>query len=149
MNSSSESLPPPPAYLLDPVTGAVIKTGATSPQINVAETVKALTEIRHMPASPGVLRRAQNQLNQHQQQQQLHQNMQQQTLQYTNSFSSASPVTPSRNEPSLSSVCTPQSVSSHCSSNESSFINSVSFAFCFLIFCLFFFCEWLFSNIFI
>uniref|UniRef100_A0A182PM27 IMD domain-containing protein n=1 Tax=Anopheles epiroticus TaxID=199890 RepID=A0A182PM27_9DIPT len=54
--TSSESLPPPPAYLLDSAAGS-------SPSIsgNVAGTVKALNEIRHTPASPGVLRRAQQQ----------------------------------------------------------------------------------------
>lgn len=51
MNASSESLPPPPAFLLD-------SSGRTSPG-KVGETVKALTELRHMPASPGVIRRAQ------------------------------------------------------------------------------------------
>uniref|UniRef100_A0A182Y0Y0 IMD domain-containing protein n=1 Tax=Anopheles stephensi TaxID=30069 RepID=A0A182Y0Y0_ANOST len=54
--TSSESLPPPPAYLLDSAAGS-------SPSIsgNVAGTVKALNEIRHTPASPSVLRRAQQQ----------------------------------------------------------------------------------------
>ncbi|XP_053689788.1 dual specificity protein kinase splA isoform X2 [Sabethes cyaneus] len=47
--TSSESLPPPPAYLLDSNAGH-------SPG-NVAGTVKALNEIRHKPASPSVLRR--------------------------------------------------------------------------------------------
>lgn len=51
MTASSESLPPPPQYLLD-------SSGRTSPG-KVCETVKVLTELRHMPASPGVIRRAQ------------------------------------------------------------------------------------------
>lgn len=55
MNASSESLPPPPAYLLDSTTGR------TSPG-KVGETVKALTELNHMPASPSVLRRNVNQI---------------------------------------------------------------------------------------
>lgn len=36
--------------------------------VNVADTVKALTDLRHTPASPGVLRRAQMLLQQQQQQ---------------------------------------------------------------------------------
>ncbi|XP_065080187.1 ras guanine nucleotide exchange factor Y-like isoform X5 [Ochlerotatus camptorhynchus] len=54
--TSSESLPPPPAYLLDSTTGNSLIPG------NVAGTVKALNEIRHKPASPSVLRRAQQNL---------------------------------------------------------------------------------------
>ncbi|XP_039437248.1 probable serine/threonine-protein kinase DDB_G0282963 isoform X9 [Culex pipiens pallens] len=50
--TSSESLPPPPAYLLDSTAGSTPIPG------NVAGTVKALNEIRHKPASPSVLRRA-------------------------------------------------------------------------------------------
>ncbi|XP_055631305.1 mucin-2 isoform X13 [Toxorhynchites rutilus septentrionalis] len=50
--TSSESLPPPPAYLLDSTAGNSPIPG------NVAGTVKALNEIRHKPASPSVLRRA-------------------------------------------------------------------------------------------
>ncbi|XP_053689789.1 uncharacterized protein LOC128738569 isoform X3 [Sabethes cyaneus] len=49
--TSSESLPPPPAYLLDSNAGHSPVPG------NVAGTVKALNEIRHKPASPSVLRR--------------------------------------------------------------------------------------------
>lgn len=59
MNLSTESLPPPPAFLLD-------RTANESPTVNVAETVKALTVIRHTPASPTILRRAQVQQNQNQ-----------------------------------------------------------------------------------
>ncbi|XP_030763304.1 protein MTSS 2 isoform X2 [Sitophilus oryzae] len=63
---SLENLPPPPAFLLEPTaqtnqhqqqqpshnTVASINTG-----VNVAETVKALTELRHTPASPNSIRR--------------------------------------------------------------------------------------------
>lgn len=56
MNTSSESLPPPPAYLLD--TSSSSSSGSAGGG-KVGETVKALTELRHMPASPGVIRRAQ------------------------------------------------------------------------------------------
>uniref|UniRef100_A0A182WKB4 IMD domain-containing protein n=1 Tax=Anopheles minimus TaxID=112268 RepID=A0A182WKB4_9DIPT len=82
--TSSESLPPPPAYLLDSAAGSspskysLISGKKPHPTIfasvclltrrrtvsgNVAGTVKALNEIRHTPASPGVLRRAQQQSN--------------------------------------------------------------------------------------
>lgn len=77
---SSESLPPPPAYLLDssgssqgiiefrhyllvnPISNITFLVPG-----NVAGTVKALNESRHTPASPNLLRRAQNIINQHQQ----------------------------------------------------------------------------------
>ncbi|XP_058836265.1 GATA zinc finger domain-containing protein 7 isoform X3 [Topomyia yanbarensis] len=72
--TSSESLPPPPAYLLDSTSG-------NSPR-NVAGTVKALNEIRHKPASPSVLRRAHQNLP----------NQQQPLSQYsTNAYSSSTP----------------------------------------------------------
>lgn len=51
---SLENLPPPPAFLLEP-------TQALKPQpqpgVKVAETVKALTELKHTPASPNSIRR--------------------------------------------------------------------------------------------
>ncbi|XP_074037385.1 missing-in-metastasis isoform X1 [Leptinotarsa decemlineata] len=51
---SLEHLPPPPAFLLEPVTQSKPQP---SPGINVAETVKALTELKHTPASPNSIRR--------------------------------------------------------------------------------------------
>ncbi|XP_061384662.1 protein MTSS 1 isoform X3 [Danaus plexippus] len=52
VNSSDvDNLPPPPAFLLQP------DDGNAHPGINVAETVKQLTELKHMPASPGLVRR--------------------------------------------------------------------------------------------
>lgn len=64
MNLSSDSLPPPPAFLLETSSNANSPHHPQNPQNphNVAETVKALTDLRHMPASPGVLRRAQQQM---------------------------------------------------------------------------------------
>ncbi|XP_018562926.1 metastasis suppressor protein 1 isoform X2 [Anoplophora glabripennis] len=50
---SLEHLPPPPAFLLEPTN----QQKAQTPGINVAETVKALTELKHMPASPNSIRR--------------------------------------------------------------------------------------------
>ncbi|XP_063543985.1 protein MTSS 2 isoform X3 [Cydia strobilella] len=50
-----DNLPPPPAFLLQP--DAEANSG-----INVAETVKQLTELKHMPASPGLVRRSLQQL---------------------------------------------------------------------------------------
>ncbi|KRT81434.1 hypothetical protein AMK59_5999 [Oryctes borbonicus] len=53
---SLENLPPPPAFLLEPVMQA---PSAQAPiGVNVAETVKALTELKHTPASPNALRRS-------------------------------------------------------------------------------------------
>ncbi|XP_055703218.1 protein MTSS 2 isoform X12 [Phlebotomus papatasi] len=56
MNVSSESLPPPPAYLLDSEN---ISQSAGS----VAEAIKALTDLKHFPASPEILRRTQQNIN--------------------------------------------------------------------------------------
>ncbi|XP_061704956.1 uncharacterized protein LOC133516185 isoform X3 [Cydia pomonella] len=50
-----DNLPPPPAFLLQPDVEA-------NSGINVAETVKQLTELKHMPASPGLVRRSLQQL---------------------------------------------------------------------------------------
>ncbi|XP_015837248.1 protein MTSS 2 isoform X4 [Tribolium castaneum] len=49
---SLENLPPPPAFLLEPSTQQQKHTG-----MKVAETVKALTELKHTPASPNSIRR--------------------------------------------------------------------------------------------
>ncbi|XP_017781337.1 PREDICTED: mucin-5AC isoform X4 [Nicrophorus vespilloides] len=49
---SVENLPPPPAFLLEPNKSSPAPVG-----VNVAETIKALTEQRHMPASPNSVRR--------------------------------------------------------------------------------------------
>ncbi|XP_050514800.1 protein MTSS 1 isoform X1 [Diabrotica virgifera virgifera] len=54
---SLENLPPPPAFLLEPSTQAAQSKLHPNPGINVAETVKALTELNHTPASPGSIRR--------------------------------------------------------------------------------------------
>ncbi|CAH0551421.1 unnamed protein product [Brassicogethes aeneus] len=52
---SLENLPPPPAFLLEPnQNNQPAKPGIG---VNVAETVKALTELRHTPASPNSIRR--------------------------------------------------------------------------------------------
>ncbi|CAG9568531.1 unnamed protein product [Danaus chrysippus] len=50
-SSDADNLPPPPAFLLQP------DDGNAHSGINVAETVKQLTELKHMPASPGLVRR--------------------------------------------------------------------------------------------
>lgn len=60
-NSSSqigslENLPPPPAFLLEP-NGSVQADKLRPIGVNVAETVKALTELKHTPASPNATRK--------------------------------------------------------------------------------------------
>ncbi|XP_045518635.1 protein MTSS 2 isoform X1 [Pieris brassicae] len=56
-SNDADNLPPPPAFLLQPDHDA----NAAHAGINVAETVKQLTDLKHMPASPGLLRRTINQ----------------------------------------------------------------------------------------
>ncbi|XP_069964676.1 pneumococcal serine-rich repeat protein isoform X9 [Bactrocera oleae] len=84
-----ESLPPPPAYLLDsrqaqsstptpPPPSAVSATAIPSSSLKVAETVKALSAMRHKPASPNAIRHMQQQ--QQQQLQQSHQSLQPTTM---------------------------------------------------------------------
>ncbi|XP_046972538.1 uncharacterized protein LOC124539261 isoform X2 [Vanessa cardui] len=51
--NDTDNLPPPPAFLLQPDGD----NSAAQTTINVAETVKQLTELKHMPASPGLVRR--------------------------------------------------------------------------------------------
>ncbi|XP_049881133.1 protein MTSS 1 [Pectinophora gossypiella] len=55
--TDADNLPPPPAFLLQPDADANI-----AHQNSVAETVKQLTELKHMPASPGLVRRSLQQL---------------------------------------------------------------------------------------
>lgn len=50
---SLENLPPPPAFLLEPSPNQQQKPSG----VKVAETVKALTELKHTPASPNSVRR--------------------------------------------------------------------------------------------
>ncbi|XP_073844199.1 missing-in-metastasis isoform X2 [Musca autumnalis] len=78
LNTSTENLPPPPAYLLD---GRPTMTpnnqqqppppvGMPNSSLKVSDTVKALSAgLRHQPASPQTLRRLQQQQQQQQQQQ--------------------------------------------------------------------------------
>ncbi|XP_048523340.1 flocculation protein FLO11 isoform X3 [Dendroctonus ponderosae] len=62
---SLENLPPPPAFLLEPsgcpppnpVPSQVAKDVLPNTGVKVAETVKALTELKHTPASPNSIRR--------------------------------------------------------------------------------------------
>ncbi|XP_033250726.1 mastermind-like protein 2 isoform X2 [Drosophila miranda] len=68
LSSSSEHLPPPPAFMLESMSSAP-PAGMPSSALKVSETVRALAAMRHQPASPGTLRRIQQQ-QQHQQQQQ-------------------------------------------------------------------------------
>ncbi|KAM3956375.1 missing-in-metastasis [Aphomia sociella] len=56
-STEADNLPPPPAFLLQPEN-----ENAGHQTINVAETVKQLTELKHMPASPGLVRRSLQQL---------------------------------------------------------------------------------------
>ncbi|XP_054090720.1 uncharacterized protein LOC105214473 isoform X11 [Zeugodacus cucurbitae] len=81
-----DTLPPPPAYLLDsrqaqtstptpPPPSAISATAIPSSSLKVAETVKALSAMRHKPASPNAIRHMQQQQH-HTQQQQSHQSLQ-------------------------------------------------------------------------
>ncbi|XP_018792694.1 PREDICTED: AF4/FMR2 family member 4 isoform X16 [Bactrocera latifrons] len=93
-----DGLPPPPAYLLDsrqaqsstptpPPPSAVSSSAIPSSSLKVAETVKALSAMRHKPASPNAIRHMQQQQHQQQQLQQSHQ-----SLQYSPTPSSPSPI---------------------------------------------------------
>ncbi|XP_062532798.1 protein MTSS 2 isoform X7 [Bombyx mori] len=57
--TDADNLPPPPAFLLQPDG----ETNHAQQPTNVAETVKQLTELKHTPASPGLVRRSVQQLN--------------------------------------------------------------------------------------
>lgn len=59
----AENLPPPPAFLLEGSS----PTASPTPQrsISVSETVRTLTELRHTPASPSLLRKATGQTQPH------------------------------------------------------------------------------------
>ncbi|XP_017887920.1 MTSS1-like protein isoform X3 [Ceratina calcarata] len=59
----TENLPPPPAFLLEGSS----PTASPTPQrsISVSETVRTLTELRHTPASPSLLRKATGQAQTH------------------------------------------------------------------------------------
>ncbi|XP_015434452.1 PREDICTED: MTSS1-like protein isoform X2 [Dufourea novaeangliae] len=59
----AENLPPPPAFLLEGSS----PTASPTPQrsVSVSETVRTLTELRHTPASPSLLRKATGQAQSH------------------------------------------------------------------------------------
>ncbi|XP_006565507.2 MTSS1-like protein isoform X3 [Apis mellifera] len=59
----TENLPPPPAFLLESSS----PTASPTPQrsISVSETVRTLTELRHTPASPSLLRKVTGQAQSH------------------------------------------------------------------------------------
>lgn len=54
-----ENLPPPPAFLLEgsSLLNANVSPASQRRSISVSETVRTLTELRHTPASPSLLRR--------------------------------------------------------------------------------------------
>ncbi|CAD7014292.1 unnamed protein product [Ceratitis capitata] len=91
-----DCLPPPPAYLLDsrqaqststpppPPPTAVLTSAMPSSSLKVAETVKALSAMRHKPASPNAIRHMQHQ----------HQLQQQQSLQVSKCSASATSLYP-------------------------------------------------------
>lgn len=61
MTNSTESLPPPPAYLLDQQKQQQSQQNQQqSSSIKVSETVKALSALKHTPASPNAIRRMQS-----------------------------------------------------------------------------------------
>ncbi|XP_067632960.1 streptococcal hemagglutinin isoform X3 [Eurosta solidaginis] len=84
-----DTLPPPPAYLLDsrpsqstptpPPPSAIAGMAMPNSSLKVAETVKALSAMRHKPASPNSIRHMQQQ----QQYNQLHNQQQLQLQQHT------------------------------------------------------------------
>lgn len=59
--TDADNLPPPPAFLLQP-DNETSSGDYDDSHITVAETVKQLTELKHMPASPGIVRRSLQQL---------------------------------------------------------------------------------------
>ncbi|XP_069964674.1 pneumococcal serine-rich repeat protein isoform X8 [Bactrocera oleae] len=114
-----ESLPPPPAYLLDsrqaqsstptpPPPSAVSATAIPSSSLKVAETVKALSAMRHKPASPNAIRHMQQQ--QQQQLQQSHQSLQ--TLHY-DAYSYYNPYMEVRTTTQLTSAKMPLTNANH------------------------------------